>query len=103
MFDFQNTRFTLADLAVKLQVGWAHIDWALARHLAQDLTPADASAAKYWHTETLWMVADAALQLHGGAGYMNEFEIARLWRDARVQRIYGGTSEIMLEVIGRSL
>ncbi len=103
VFDLQNTRFTLADLAAKLQVGWAHIDWALARYLAKDLTPADASAAKYWHTETQWQITDAALQLHGGAGYMNEYEIARLWRDARVQRIYGGTSQIMLEVVGRAL
>lgn len=103
VFDLQNTRFTLADLAAKLQVGWAHIDWALERYLAKDLTPAEASAAKYWHTETQWQIADAALQLHGGAGYMNEYEIARLWRDARVQRIYGGTSQIMLEVVGRAL
>lgn len=103
VFDFQNTRFTLADLASRLQVGWAHVDWALSRYLVGDLTAAEASAAKYWHTETQWVIADAALQLHGGAGYMNEFEIARLWRDARVQRIYGGTSQIMLEVVGRAL
>lgn len=103
VFDFQNTRFTLADLASKLQVGWAHLDWALARHREKRLTAAEASAAKYWHSETQWQIVDAALQLHGGAGYMNEYEIARLWRDARVQRIYGGTSQIMLEVIGRGL
>ncbi len=103
VFDFQNTRFTLADLKSKLQVGWAHIDWALTRHVAGELTAAEASAAKYWHTETQWQIVDAALQLHGGAGYMNEYPIARLWRDARVQRIYGGTSEIMREVVGRSL
>jgi alkylation response protein AidB-like acyl-CoA dehydrogenase len=103
VFQFQNTRFTLADLAAKLQVGWAHLDWAIARHAQGRLTAAEASATKYWHTETQWQVVDAALQLHGGAGYMNEFIIARLWRDARVQRIYGGTSEIMLEVISRVL
>lgn len=103
VFDFQNTRFTLADLKSKLQVGWAHIDWALQRHVEGKLTAPEASAAKYWHTETQWQIVDAALQLHGGAGYMNEYPIARLWRDARVQRIYGGTSEIMREVIGRSL
>ncbi|MGE0774868.1 MAG: acyl-CoA dehydrogenase family protein [Sphingomonadaceae bacterium] len=103
VFDFQNTRFTLADLASQLQVGWAHLDWAVARHVEGALTPREASAAKYWHTEILWKIVDAALQLHGGAGYMNEFEIARIWRDARVQRIYGGTSEIMLEIIGRDL
>jgi alkylation response protein AidB-like acyl-CoA dehydrogenase len=103
VFDFQNTRFTLADLAAKIQVGWAHIDWCLARHLKKELTAAEGSAAKLWHTELQWEVVDAALQLHGGAGYMNEYPIARMWRDARVQRIYGGTSEIMKEVVGRSL
>jgi alkylation response protein AidB-like acyl-CoA dehydrogenase len=103
VFDFQNTRFTLADLKAKLQVGWAHIDWALQRHIAGELTADEASAAKLWHTETQWQIVDAALQLHGGAGYMNEYAIARLWRDARVQRIYGGTSEIMKEIVGRSL
>lgn len=103
VFDFQNTRFTLADLKAKLQVGWAHIDWALQRHIAGKLTADEASAAKLWHTETQWQIVDAALQLHGGAGYMNEYAIARLWRDARVQRIYGGTSEIMKEIVGRSL
>ena len=103
VFDFQNTRFTLASLKAELQVGWGHIDWALARHLRRELTTAEASAAKLWHTELQGRVCDSALQLHGGAGYMNEYPIARLWRDARVSRIYGGTSEIMKEVIGRSL
>jgi alkylation response protein AidB-like acyl-CoA dehydrogenase len=101
--DFQNTRFALADLKTKLQVGWAHLDWAIARHIAGRLTPVEASAAKLWHSEMQWEACDIALQLHGGAGYMNEYPIARLWRDARVARIYGGTSEIMKELIGRSL
>lgn len=103
VLDLQNTRFMLADMKAQLQVGWAHLDWALLRHVDGKLSPAEASAAKYWHTEMQWKVVDAALQLHGGAGYMNEYPIARLWRDARVQRIYGGTSEIMREVIGRAL
>ena len=103
IFDFQNTRFTLADLSAQLQVGWAHIDWALSKHLRGALTADEGSAAKLWHTELQWRCCDAALQLHGGAGYMNEYPIARMWRDARVQRIYGGTSEIMKEVIGRSI
>lgn len=103
VFDFQNTRFTLADLAAKLQVGWAHVDWALARHLRHELTAQEAAAAKLWHTETQWQIIDACLQLHGGAGYMNEYPIARIWRDARVSRIFGGTSEIMKEVVGRGL
>ncbi|WP_296595714.1 acyl-CoA dehydrogenase family protein [Phenylobacterium sp.] len=103
VFDFQNTRFTLAGLKAKLQAGWAHLDWAIARHLEGKLTAAEASAAKLFHTELQWEICDAALQLHGGAGYMNEYPIARLWRDARVQRIYGGTSEIMKEVVARTL
>lgn len=103
VFDFQNTRFTLADMAARLQVGWAHIDWAIARHLKRELTAEQAAASKLWHTETQWMICDAAMQLHGGAGYMNEYPIARIWRDARVRRIYGGTSEIMKELVGRGL
>ncbi len=103
VFDFQNTKFVLADLKTRLQVGWAHIDHCLARHLKGKLTAAEGSAAKLWHTELQWDVVDACLQLHGGAGYMNEYTIARLWRDARVQRIYGGTSEIMKEVISRTI
>ncbi len=103
IFDFQNTRFTLGALKAKLQAGWAHLDWCMARHLKGELTAAEASAAKLFHTELQWEVCDAALQLHGGAGYMNDYPIARLWRDARVQRIYGGTSEIMKEVVARSI
>ncbi len=103
VFDFQNTKFVLAGLAAKLQAGWAHVDWCIQRHVDGNLTPAEASAAKLHHTELQWEVCDASLQLHGGAGYMNEYPIARLWRDARVQRIYGGTSEIMKEVVSRSL
>ena len=103
VFDFQNTRFQLADLKAKLQVGWAHIDISLKKHMAGQLTAYEGAAAKLWHTELQWECCDVALQLHGGAGYMNEYPIARLWRDARVQRIYGGTSEIMKELIGRSL
>ena len=103
VFEFQNTKFTLADMATKLQVGWAHLDWAIRRHIAGELTAAEASAAKLWHTELQWEACDASLQLHGGAGYMNEYLIARLWRDARVTRIFGGTNEIMKEVVSRSL
>jgi alkylation response protein AidB-like acyl-CoA dehydrogenase len=103
IFDFQNTRFTLAGHAAKLQVGWAHLDWCIKRHVAGELTTAEASAAKIFHTEMQWALVDDCLQLHGGAGYMNEYPIARMWRDARVQRIYGGTSEILREVVARSL
>jgi acyl-CoA dehydrogenase len=103
VIDFQNTRFTLADIKAKLQVGWAHLDWAIARHVRGELTADEAAASKYWHTEMQWLACDAALQLHGGAGYMNEYPIARIWRDARVRRIYGGSSEIMRDLVGRSL
>lgn len=103
VFEFQNTKFTLADLKAKLQVGWAHLDWAIKRHLEGKLTTDEASAAKLWHTDLQWEMVDACLQLHGGAGYMNEYAIARLWRDARVTRIFGGTNEIMKEVISRSI
>lgn len=103
IFDFQNSRFVLAGMKARLQAGWAHLDWCLARHIAKELTGVEAAAAKLWHSEMQWEVTDAALQLHGGAGYMNEYPIARLWRDARVQRIHGGTSEIMREIIGRAL
>ena len=90
-------------MAARLQAGWAHLDWAITRHLAHALTPVEASAAKLFHTEMQWDICDQSLQLHGGAGYMNEYPIARLWRDARVTRIFGGTSEIMKEVVGRAL
>jgi acyl-CoA dehydrogenase len=103
IFEFQNTRFSLASIETKLQVGWAHLDWTISRHVAKKLTATESAAAKLWHTETLWEVVDAALQMHGGAGYMNEYPIARIWRDSRVTRLYGGTSEIMREVISRSI
>jgi acyl-CoA dehydrogenase len=103
VFDFQNTKFVLADIKSKLQIGWAHLDWALARHLRHELTPNEGAAAKLWHTDLQWEVMDACLQLHGGAGYMNEYPIAKMWRGARVSRIYGGTNEIMKEVISRGI
>ena len=103
VIEFQNTRFTLADLDSRLQVGWAHIDWAIAEHVAGRLDAVQAAKAKLWHSETQWLICDAAMQLHGGAGYMNEYPIARVWRDARVRRIYGGSSEIMKELISRAL
>lgn len=103
VFDFQNTKFTLADLKTKLQVGWAHIDWALNRHYKKELTPEEGAAAKLWHTELQWEVMDKCLQLHGGAGYMNEYPIAKSWRASRVNRILGGTNEIMKELISRKL
>ena len=90
-------------MAARLQAGWAHLDWARNRHLQGLLTSEEAAASKLWHSENVWHIVDAALQLHGGAGYMNEYPIARLWRDTRIHRIHGGTSEIMKEVISRKI
>ncbi len=84
-------------------MGWAHLDRCIARLAEGELTNREASVAKLWHTDMQWKLVDDCLQLHGGAGYMNDYVIARLWRDARVQRIYGGTSEILREIIGREL
>lgn len=103
VFDFQNTRFVLADCKSQLQAGWAYLDWAIDRQVRGLLTTAEASALKQWHTDMQARITDTALQLHGGAGYMNEYMVGRLWRDSRVTRIYGGTNEIMKEVVGRSL
>jgi acyl-CoA dehydrogenase len=100
---FQANRFALADLSIKVAAARSYIDGCLAALLGGELAPAEAAGAKAWTTELQWEVVDRCVQLHGGYGYMREYEISRLWRDARVQRIYGGTNEIMYEVVGRSL
>lgn len=101
--DFQNTRFKLADMATEVDVTRAYVDHALLAHNAGDLSTVDASKAKLWATEVQNRVTDQCLQLHGGYGYMMEYPIARAFQDARVQRIYGGTNEIMRQIIGRDL
>ena len=101
--EFQNTRFRLAEVATKIMVGRAFIDRCVERLVAGTLDTATASMAKLWASEAQGEVLDELLQLHGGYGYMNEYLIARMYADARVQRIYGGTSEIMKEVIARAL
>ncbi len=100
---FQNSRFKLAACHGEMQVTQAHVDSALARHVAGELTPEDAAIAKWWATESQGRIVDTCLQLHGGYGYMLEYPIARAYADARVNRIYGGANEIMLEIVGRSL
>jgi len=100
---FQNTRFRLAELASEIQIARVFVDRCMALLLAGTLDTATASMAKYWATELEGRVVDACLQLHGGYGYMWEYPIARAYVDARVQRIYGGTNEIMKELIARSL
>ena len=100
---FQANRFALADLATEIQVARAYVDTCIAAHAEAELTAVEAASAKLWVTELQGRVMDRCVQLHGGYGYMEEYEIARMWRDARVTRIYGGTSEIMKEIVGRSL
>ncbi|MEU1526530.1 acyl-CoA dehydrogenase family protein [Nocardia rhamnosiphila] len=100
---FQVNRHALAEMQTKLEVMWAYLDTCIAALNAGELTAQEAAGAKWWATETQWEILDRCLQLHGGYGYMNEYEIARLWRDARVQRVYGGTNEIMKDLIGRSM
>jgi alkylation response protein AidB-like acyl-CoA dehydrogenase len=100
---FQANKFALAELATEVSIARVFIDRCIAAHCTGDLQDAEAAGAKYWTTELEFRVLDRCLQLHGGYGYMEEYEIARRWRDARVQRIYGGTTEIMKELVGRSL
>ncbi|MEU4248852.1 acyl-CoA dehydrogenase family protein [Amycolatopsis sp. NPDC026612] len=100
---FQVNRHALAEMRTKIDVMGTYLDQCILAANAGELTAEEAAGAKWWTTETQWEILDRCLQLHGGYGYVNEYEIARLWRDARVQRLYGGTTEIMKDLIGRSL
>jgi alkylation response protein AidB-like acyl-CoA dehydrogenase len=100
---FQNTRFSLATLATEIELGQAFIDRCVEALDVGELTPEDAAMAKWWCTELQGRAVDLGVQLHGGYGYMAEYPIARAYADARVTRIYGGTTEIMKEIIGRGL
>jgi alkylation response protein AidB-like acyl-CoA dehydrogenase len=100
---FQATRFALADARAKLNAARVYVDGCTMALVEGHLTAEDAAAAKYWTSETAWGVIDRCMQLFGGYGFVNEYEIARIWRDNRVQRVFGGTSEIMQEIVGRSL
>ncbi|WIY25329.1 acyl-CoA dehydrogenase family protein [Parasedimentitalea psychrophila] len=100
---FQNTRFKLVECLTKTKVARAFFDECMGDHLRGELTVEKAAMAKYWITDTQGEVLDECLQMHGGYGYMQEYAIAEMWTDARVQRIYGGTNEIMKELISRSL
>jgi alkylation response protein AidB-like acyl-CoA dehydrogenase len=100
---FQNSRFTLAEMKTEIEIGQAFIDACVLALNAGELTAEEASMAKWWCTELQGKVIDAGVQLHGGYGYMTEYPIARAYADARITRIYGGTTEIMKEIIGRSL
>ena len=100
---FQNSRFKLAELRTQLDAAWALVDHCALEHLEGALSAEMAAEAKLYASEIEGRVADECLQLHGGAGYMDEYEISRVFADARISRIYAGSSEIMKEVIGRNL
>jgi alkylation response protein AidB-like acyl-CoA dehydrogenase len=100
---FQNSRFVLAELETEIDIAEHYVDDCVRALNAGELTAVDASKAKWWCTELQGRTVDRCLQLHGGYGYMNEYPIARAYADARITRIYGGTTEIMKEVVGRSL
>ncbi|WP_411974645.1 acyl-CoA dehydrogenase family protein [Sulfitobacter faviae] len=100
---FQNTRFQLAEVKTKTTVARAFLDECIAEHLRGELSVDKAAMQKYWLTDTQGEVLDVCLQMHGGYGFMQEYAVGEMWADARVQRIYGGTNEIMKELIARNL
>jgi alkylation response protein AidB-like acyl-CoA dehydrogenase len=100
---FQNTRFVLAEIFTEIAVTRSHVDECIRRHCAGALTAEEAAAVKWWCTELQVKAVDRCLQLYGGYGYMSEYQIARDFQDARVSTIYGGTTEIMKEIVGRGL
>jgi alkylation response protein AidB-like acyl-CoA dehydrogenase len=100
---FQNTKFVLADLATEIDIAQAYVDRCVDRLNTGELSAADASKAKYYCSELQGRAVDRCLQLFGGYGYMSEYPISRRYADARITRIYGGTSEIMKSVISKSL
>ncbi|MET8145955.1 acyl-CoA dehydrogenase family protein [Sphaerisporangium sp. NPDC005288] len=99
---FQNTRFVIAELSTEVEIARHYVDKCIRALNAKELTVVDAAKAKWWTTELQHKVIDRCLQLHGGYGYMVEYPVAKAWMDSRVQTIYGGTTEIMKEIIGRS-
>ncbi|MGB3030816.1 MAG: acyl-CoA dehydrogenase family protein [Candidatus Microthrix parvicella] len=103
IYEFQNTRFELAECATLTEVGWSFLDDCVEKQVAGTFDVKGAAMAKWWLTEQQTVVADRCLQLFGGYGYMEEYPIARIYADSRIQKIYGGTNEIMKEVIARSL
>ena len=100
---FQHSRFTLAELHTQLTINRAFVDQCVTKHVAGQCTVEEAAMAKYASTELACKVADVGVQLHGGYGYTTEYEISQAWTDARVGKIYAGTNEIMLELIGRTM
>jgi acyl-CoA dehydrogenase len=103
IIDFQNTQFVLAECKSEATVARVFLDHCIERHVKGELDTTTASMAKYWHTDLVGKIVDRCLQLFGGYGYMDEYPISRMYRDARVMRIYAGTNEIMKLLIARSL
>jgi acyl-CoA dehydrogenase len=103
IIEFQNTQFELADCKSEATIAKVFVDHCLERHVNGGLDAVTASIAKQWTTDALCKLADRCLQLFGGYGYMDEYPISRIYRDARVMRIYAGTNEIMKLLISRSL
>jgi len=103
IIDFQNTRFKLADVATTVDALWAYVDRALLAYKDGKLSAEEAAKVKFWATEREWEVLDTCVQLHGGYGYIMEYPIARAFLDARVHRIYGGTNEIMRDIVSRPI
>jgi acyl-CoA dehydrogenase len=103
VLDFQNTKFKLAECKTEALIARTFVDQCLVKHMAGELDASTASMAKYWCTDKQNQIIDTCLQLHGGAGYMEEYPISGMYKDARVQSIYGGTNEIMKELISRTL
>ncbi|SFS14598.1 long-chain-acyl-CoA dehydrogenase [Microbacterium sp. cf046] len=99
----QTVRFTIAELATELDIAQSFVDDCVRALNARDLTPVDAAKAKWWTTEFMWKVLDTGVQLHGGDGYLPEHPITQLWLDSRAQRIYAGSTEIMKDLIGKSM
>jgi alkylation response protein AidB-like acyl-CoA dehydrogenase len=100
---FQHSKFLLAELFTQIDVTEAFLDRCVTAHNAGELTPVDAAKAKWWSSQIQNDVLDHCVQLHGGYGFMNEYRVARAWRDARVTKIWAGSNEIMKELIGRDL
>ncbi|MDO8598273.1 MAG: acyl-CoA dehydrogenase family protein, partial [Sulfuricaulis sp.] len=99
---FQHSRMVLAEMRTEIEIAQVFVDKCLELHLKRELSAEQAAMAKWWTTELLGRVTDRCVQLHGGYGYMTEYPVARAYADARITRIFGGTNEIMKEIIGKA-
>ncbi|MGO9103671.1 MAG: acyl-CoA dehydrogenase family protein, partial [Mycobacterium sp.] len=100
---FQVNRHFIAEMQTKLDAAQTYLDQCILALNDGELSDQDAAGLKWWTSEVQWEIIDRCLQMHGGYGYINEYEVARLWRDSRVQRLYGGTTEIMKDLMGRAM